>query len=247
MQSAISFTSAESASMIEFFEACHGFISRNDLVFSVYPKLRALLPHARFSCSVGSTEGVPAVLNVNINLPDSKAWRILVSGQCMTGPLVQEWLKTRQPVFLDTTSQSPAGADGLWQRAFRTCGVNNVAAHGVLDQHGGVSSFFVFAGMDAWGRRQEFMLRLLTPHLHVAAGGISRVTCDTHQVQLSLREKEMLEWICVGKSNPEIAGIVGISPWTVKIHVSNMMNKLQASSRSQAVARAYQMGIIGRR
>jgi DNA-binding CsgD family transcriptional regulator len=63
-------------------------------------------------------------------------------------------------------------------------------------------------------------------------------------VRLSAREKEMLDWICYGKSNQEIAGIIGISHWTVKVHVRNLMTKLDVTSRSQAVAKAYRLGII---
>jgi DNA-binding CsgD family transcriptional regulator len=64
------------------------------------------------------------------------------------------------------------------------------------------------------------------------------------KAMLSRREQEVLTWICIGKSNAEIAIILGISAWTVKIHVSNVLAKLNAANRSHAVAKAIQGRII---
>jgi DNA-binding CsgD family transcriptional regulator len=61
---------------------------------------------------------------------------------------------------------------------------------------------------------------------------------------LTQREREVLAWISAGKSNAEIAIIMGISPWTVKIHVANMYKKLNVCSRGQAVAKAITMRLI---
>lgn len=61
---------------------------------------------------------------------------------------------------------------------------------------------------------------------------------------LTLREREVLAWISAGKSNAEIAIIMGISPWTVKIHVANMYKKLNVCSRGQAVAKAITLRLI---
>lgn len=61
---------------------------------------------------------------------------------------------------------------------------------------------------------------------------------------ITQREREVLAWISAGKSNAEIAIIMGISPWTVKIHVANMYKKLNVCSRGQAVAKAITLQLI---
>lgn len=61
---------------------------------------------------------------------------------------------------------------------------------------------------------------------------------------LTQRECEVLAWISAGKSNSEIAIIMGISPWTVKIHVANMYKKMNVCSRGQAVAKAISLQLI---
>ena len=243
MQTAITFTPDESTFIVAFVEACHAATLRHDLVFSIYPKLHALLPHTRFSCSISAIDSTLPVYT--IHCPDSYDGRMSASYRCLSAALVRTWMKTMQPFYFDAARTSPDTAESAWLEALRPSLLANVAGHGVLDHTGKAISFFVFTGVVAWDSRQEFMLRLLTPHLHVALGTISRFERNLELVQLSGREKEMLNWICSGKSNIEIAGIVGISPWTVKIHVRKMMSKLDVCSRSQAVARAYQLGIIG--
>lgn len=55
---------------------------------------------------------------------------------------------------------------------------------------------------------------------------------------LTRREQEVLQWLSEGASNQEIADVLVISVPTVKKHVSNLLSKLGAESRTQAVAQA---------
>ncbi|VAW58404.1 hypothetical protein MNBD_GAMMA11-3010 [hydrothermal vent metagenome] len=61
---------------------------------------------------------------------------------------------------------------------------------------------------------------------------------------LSPRELDVLEWVCIGKTNWEIGKILGISFCTVKIHVRNILRKLNASNRVQAASIAAHERII---
>jgi DNA-binding NarL/FixJ family response regulator len=56
--------------------------------------------------------------------------------------------------------------------------------------------------------------------------------------RLSARELEVLGLMAEGQSNPEIAENLGISPSTVRAHISNILVKLQAANRVQAAVRA---------
>jgi transcriptional regulator EpsA len=51
------------------------------------------------------------------------------------------------------------------------------------------------------------------------------------------REIEILNWIALGKTNPEIASILEISLFTVKNHIQCIFRKLNVSNRAQAVAK----------
>jgi LuxR family maltose regulon positive regulatory protein len=53
---------------------------------------------------------------------------------------------------------------------------------------------------------------------------------------LSTREREVLAHVAAGARNDEIASAMAISPFTVKRHVQNILQKLQLSRRADAAA-----------
>lgn len=62
--------------------------------------------------------------------------------------------------------------------------------------------------------------------------------------ELSDREIEVLKLIAEGLSNKEIAEKLVIAEGTAKNHVSNILSKLEARDRAQAVARAKELGLV---
>ena len=67
---------------------------------------------------------------------------------------------------------------------------------------------------------------------------------NLQKLGLSKREYEVLELISQGLSNQEIAEKLFVSTSTVKTHVSNVLAKLDASRRTQAIRRAKELSII---
>jgi DNA-binding CsgD family transcriptional regulator len=63
-------------------------------------------------------------------------------------------------------------------------------------------------------------------------------------VPLTPRELEVLILLAEGKSNKEIARSLGISVHTAKFHVGALIDKLDAVSRTDAVAHAARRGVI---
>ena len=60
----------------------------------------------------------------------------------------------------------------------------------------------------------------------------------------SLRVARQLVLLAVGTPNPAIAAQLVVSLDTVKTHVSHLLGKLGAASRTEAVTRARQLGLI---
>ncbi len=61
--------------------------------------------------------------------------------------------------------------------------------------------------------------------------------------QLSDREREILDLVAAGLSNPDIAARLYLSPKTVRNNVSAILTKLQARDRSAAIIRAREAGL----
>ena len=62
---------------------------------------------------------------------------------------------------------------------------------------------------------------------------------------LSHRELEVLGLVRQGFTNAEIGRLIGISERTTRWHVAAIMEKLGAADRAQAVARGFEMGLLG--
>ena len=60
---------------------------------------------------------------------------------------------------------------------------------------------------------------------------------------ISSRERMVLEQLAAGRSNKEIARELGVSPNTIKTHVARLYEKLDASRRTEAIARARELGL----
>jgi two-component system, NarL family, nitrate/nitrite response regulator NarL len=61
---------------------------------------------------------------------------------------------------------------------------------------------------------------------------------------LTAREHEVVQLMAEGLSNKQIADRLGISSHTAKFHVNAVLAKLDASTRTEAVVRALQRGVV---
>lgn len=90
---------------------------------------------------------------------------------------------------------------------------------------------------------------LISPHLARnmlnAFARLSPPTTDTTTDKLTPREREILALVGRGMSNPEIADRLVIAENTVKVHLRNILDKLQIHSRAQAAAIAARAGLTG--
>ena len=75
----------------------------------------------------------------------------------------------------------------------------------------------------------------------VVAGRLAEYT---PRVELTEREREILEYVARGFSNKDIARAIGRTDETVKIHLKSVFAKLGAADRTEAVTVALQRGII---
>jgi DNA-binding CsgD family transcriptional regulator len=88
-----------------------------------------------------------------------------------------------------------------------------------------------------FSERDRALLALLRPHLHHAYLDAER---RRHPVpRLTPRQWELLHLVAAGYTNGQIARRLGVSEGTVRIHLQNIYERLQVSSRTAAVTRAF--------
>ncbi|MCS4510687.1 response regulator transcription factor [Xylophilus ampelinus] len=80
--------------------------------------------------------------------------------------------------------------------------------------------------------------------LHLAAAGTAAAPRQP-EVPLTPRESEVLSWLAKGKTNRDIADILGMSPRTVNKHLEHIFEKLGVETRTAAAALAGQMLPVG--
>jgi DNA-binding NarL/FixJ family response regulator len=90
---------------------------------------------------------------------------------------------------------------------------------------------------------------IISPHLaRELLGAFQRLTPPTDSAgteRLTAREREILGLVGRGLSNQEIADQLVIAENTVKVHLRNILDKLQIHSRAHAAAIAAQAGLTG--
>jgi DNA-binding CsgD family transcriptional regulator len=87
-------------------------------------------------------------------------------------------------------------------------------------------------------------LRLTRPKIVEVNGPFELNEVNLKKLGLSRREYEVLELVAAGLSNQNIADKLFVSTSTVKTHVSNVLAKLDASRRTEAIAKAKELRII---
>lgn len=88
-----------------------------------------------------------------------------------------------------------------------------------------------------------FLHRVYVHKKHVPAKRIMNEK-QIRQLGISTRELQVLHEMATGKSNLEIANALFIAESTVKTHVSNLLVKLDAKRRTEAIKKAKEGGII---
>jgi DNA-binding CsgD family transcriptional regulator len=81
------------------------------------------------------------------------------------------------------------------------------------------------------------LLTLLRPHLHQAYLDAERRRCPAPD--LTPRHWQLLDLVAAGHTNAQIARRLGLAEGTIRTHLENIYSRLQVSSRTAAVSRAF--------
>ncbi|MBI5328091.1 MAG: autoinducer binding domain-containing protein [Deltaproteobacteria bacterium] len=113
----------------------------------------------------------------------------------------------------------------------------------ILSTHTRLGSIINFAGSkNHFGAHQKAIVDIIIPHCHQAIAKVCKESARKPLPSLTPREAEIIQWIKDGKTNWEISVILNLSERTVKFHIENIKNKLNATNKAHAVAIALEQG-----
>lgn len=95
---------------------------------------------------------------------------------------------------------------------------------------------------------QRFADSILEAYKHLRKNGgyhnLSVARLKAQEDGLTIREQQVLGLMAQGLGTGEMAGSMTISPATVRNHVQNVLSKIGVHSRAEAIAYAYQHGLL---
>jgi transcriptional regulator EpsA len=135
--------------------------------------------------------------------------------------------------------------------------MRSAMVHGINDERGSHDCLYVtFSAREEYSDDERGAMSLVLPYIDTALRQVVHLPHQAHATinvasalgsrfliehDLSEREVEILDWIAMGKTNPEIGLILDISAFTVKNHVQRVFKKLDVSNRAQAVSKLNSM------
>ena len=245
-------------------EAAAAVHRRHQFFIWMQSYLQVLLPHQVAVCAAYQRQGKVMEFETFHNVPLAPQLLGLLSdaNAALMRELVTLWVS--QPagcVVLDLArvqERLPASQVALLEQA----DLMEFIAHGVArpQRPAELESLFVLASAgQRWTDTQRGDMDLLLPYLHSTyvrvqvnerTLGQAKPTAvvtpvpDAPGSPVTARECEVLRSMREGKTNAEIAVLLGISPLTVKNHVQRILRKLDASNRAQAVGLAIQRNLL---
>jgi DNA-binding CsgD family transcriptional regulator len=204
--------------------------------------VRPVLPHGALVSGLGHLHagGVSLDYLVAVDYPIEQIEANRNRAGAIETPILRRWLTEQRPVYFDGGNPWP-GMQGVWLDSFERYQLRNVLAHAVLDVDrcfGTYHSFFRLPGTPS--EQQMETLHRVVPVLHqVLRQLIERVnSTDDFAVRIARmteREREVLRWLRLGKTNAEIAELTGLSESTVKHYLTRLFDELGVSNRAQLV------------
>ncbi len=260
----------ESVLLLDVFEESLRVYKREQFFSWLQGSLQCLIPHEVLICGVSlknqSQLHFESFISTRYVNDQHVRFATGYEGGIVTR-VIDAWKKDLRPILvshtLDEIDYGPYRVPFVEsEETLKQLEIRNIAAHGVSNKEGEVVTFFSFSRIAGEPNpRHAYILQLLVPQMHHA---FLRVMNDRRKSMnkpaeiepgqerrdavekqlISPREIEVLRWVGSGKTNPEIAYILGVSVNTIKNHVHNAISKLGVENRSQAATLAHQMGLL---
>jgi transcriptional regulator EpsA len=252
-QKTFQLTAEESNRFFRVVAECGRIRRHNDIYRWLGGEVQHFLPHEILLSAWGDFDSFDVKLDLTSGLPGVRTAQL---AHCRVDSLVRQayarWIDAgREPVLLKSAETEATQPDCHCpiHSAFRS--MRSMLVHGMHDKRSGQDSLFIAftCGSFTKGRSPSRFASLLEPLVAQIDSAFRKVQAfpladaryalraGENVLDLSTRELEVLDALCRGRTNLQIAAALDISPFTVKNHVQRIFRKIGVTNRTQAAAR----------
>lgn len=248
------FQQLEKSECASFIEALH-YISESTTTADVKEALvrfQKLFPFSRVIGGLarltpnGRFDGFTNV--VNVSYPEEWIKLYWQNGYFEVDPVFQTALNKAGTQHWGTTyREATSPKQQEFMAAAKEFGLGDGITTGSSDLACRVATFCSFASAESVdAERYVPLIEYFGYYVHLAllrTAPPKAQSMDRCVKKLTMRELTILNWVKNGKTNWEIAQILGVTERTIRFHVESIFSKLDVTSRSQAVATAIEHGL----
>lgn len=248
MEAELELTAEEGGHLARILLASTRVSQRHHFFSWVHGPLQSLIPHEILLCGVADENGQlqHQVFTACRYFRNEHFERVCHPSEGLLPQLALEWQDSYRPRMIAPQAEELPG----WHARLTELELKNLAYHGMRWMNGQTKGYASFSRVGIpFDERLALYLEILLPHVLTT---LARVLDNESRSSLqgprpaivTAREIEVLRWVSEGKTNDEIAEILGLSMLTVKNHIRHAMQKMQVRTRGQAVSRAISLGIL---
>ena len=246
-------TKRELAEILEFIDYSLNISQEEGSFCELINRSKTLIPHDFAICGLVEVEKKAAKrVKEIVNVSYPKEWMKIYFENNYLGidPILRTHFSTFRPQIWSKTYKRDSDNNNLkFLSSAQDFGLSEGLTHGIFEPEDSTGTIISFAGSSIEQSNQQVTcLKIIVPYIHQTLIRIFRKKSILKETGISLplsaREVEVLKWVKSGKTNWEISAILNISERTAKFHVSNIINKLNTSTRGHAVAKALELEII---
>ena len=238
----------------EVVESSFSVASRHQFFVWSQSALQALLPHEILLCGIddGSRQGMAMHRFSASRYFRDEQFDVVSDPATGLRPRLLAVAETTRALIIFCPVERPKAADMELASLVTGNELKNLAATLVAGANGRVEAIYGFARIPVpLDARLNHIVALLVPHVHsaflrVLATERKAIASSSQRVGrlVTPRQEEILVLIKAGKTNSEIAELLGCSPWTIKNHIQAILRRLDSNTRTHAISRAMSLGIL---
>ena len=261
---ALVLTAKERKSILHLVEASAKITRHYELFLLLQNEVQDFIPHQILISAWGDFLGSKPNLDVISAMPGVRTGQIHECGiEHALKDLYTRWVAGgRRPILLENANAEEiaftSGNPGVCTCSSSDCPLNtalrlmrSTLVHGVRNERDDLDSLYVALNPVSVknGQNSERFFSLVDPVIAQIDAAFRKVamlksarlaggqSAQRKTYNLSAREQEIVRWIAEGRTNTEIAAILGISSFTVKNHAGRIFRKLDATNRTEAAAK----------